>query len=37
MATEFARRAIPPDLRPSFREMETTCRGERAVAAVEAA
>ena len=37
MAAEFARRAIPPDLRPSFREMETTCRGERAVAAVEAA
>ena len=37
MATEVARRAIPPDLRPSFREMETACRGERAAPAAEAA
>lgn len=27
MAVEFARRAIPPELRPSFKEMETSCRG----------
>ncbi|HEX3877112.1 MAG TPA: flagellar motor stator protein MotA [Bryobacteraceae bacterium] len=27
MATEMARRAIPGTLRPSFKEMETACRG----------
>jgi chemotaxis protein MotA len=27
MAVEFARRAIPPELRPTFKEMETSCRG----------
>ncbi len=27
IATEFARRAIPHDVRPSFKEMEKTCKG----------
>ena len=27
MAVEFARRAIPGHLRPSFQEVEKTCRG----------
>jgi chemotaxis protein MotA len=27
MAVEMARRAIPTSLRPSFKEMETACRG----------
>jgi chemotaxis protein MotA len=27
MATEFARRAIPSSVRPSFKEMEAACRG----------
>jgi chemotaxis protein MotA len=27
MAVEMARRAIPSSMRPSFKEMETTCRG----------
>ncbi len=27
LAVEFARRAIPSEVRPSFREMETACRG----------
>jgi chemotaxis protein MotA len=27
LAVEFARRSIPGDLRPSFKEMETACRG----------
>lgn len=33
LAVEFARRAIPPDVRPSFKEMETTCRGGAKAAA----
>jgi len=33
LATEFARRAIPADLRPSFQEMETACRGARSAGA----
>ncbi len=27
LAVEFARRSVPGDLRPSFKEMETACRG----------
>ena len=27
LATEFARRSVPGELRPSFKEMETACRG----------
>jgi chemotaxis protein MotA len=27
MAAEMARRAIPTTLRPTFKEMETACRG----------
>jgi len=27
MAVEFARRAIPGHVRPSFKEVETLCRG----------
>jgi chemotaxis protein MotA len=39
MAVEFARRAIPGHVRPSFKEVETLCRhgGEAAPAAPEAA
>jgi chemotaxis protein MotA len=33
MAVEFARRAIPPDLRPTFKEMEGSCRGAAAAGA----
>jgi chemotaxis protein MotA len=29
MAVELARRAIPSAVRPSFKEMETTCRGAK--------
>jgi chemotaxis protein MotA len=32
-AVEYARRSIPSSLRPSFKEMETTCRGGSAPAA----
>ena len=27
IAVEFARRAIPPELRPTFQDMEATCKG----------
>jgi len=27
IAVEFARRSIPHDMRPTFKEMETTCKG----------
>ncbi len=37
MSTEFARRAIPHDLRPTFKEMEAACRGGGAAAAPKAA
>lgn len=30
LSVEFARRAIPSDVRPSFQEMEAACRGNRA-------
>src|SRR5215469_3668347 len=30
IAVEFARRAIPHDLRPTFQEMEATCKGHKA-------
>jgi chemotaxis protein MotA len=30
MATEFARRSIPSETRPTFKEMESTCRGGKA-------
>ncbi len=30
LAVEFSRRAIPADVRPSFKEMEAACRGEKA-------
>ncbi len=33
LAVEFARRAIPPEVRPSFKDMETACRGGNAAAA----
>lgn len=33
MATEFARRTIPADLRPTFQEMEAACRGARSAGA----
>ena len=36
LAIEFARRAIPSDVRPSFQEMETGCKGGGAPAAVAA-
>jgi chemotaxis protein MotA len=32
IAVEFARRAIPHDLRPTFQEMEATCKGRKAAA-----
>jgi chemotaxis protein MotA len=31
IAVEFARRAIPHDMRPTFKEMEATCKGKSAV------
>jgi chemotaxis protein MotA len=37
VAVEFGRRAIPPSVRPSFQQMETTCRSGGAAAPVEAA
>ena len=36
LSIEFARRAIPSDVRPSFKEMETGCKGGSAPAAVAA-
>lgn len=36
-AVEFARRSIPSSLRPSFKEMEATCRGGASAAAPAAA
>jgi chemotaxis protein MotA len=35
LAVEFARRSVPGDLRPSFKEMETTCRGGAAAGGEE--
>jgi len=32
IAVEFARRAIPPELRPSFKDMEAACKGRPAEA-----
>jgi chemotaxis protein MotA len=29
LAVEFARRSIPSDLRPTFKELEETCRGTK--------
>ena len=37
IAVEFARRAIPHDQRPTFKEMEAACRGGGAAAAKKAA
>ncbi len=37
MAVEFARRAVPGHVRPSFKEVEQACRGGGAPAAAEAA
>ena len=33
IAVEFARRAIPPEMRPTFHEMEAACKGAPAAAA----
>lgn len=33
IAVEFARRAIPHDMRPTFKDMEATCKGKGAAAA----
>jgi chemotaxis protein MotA len=32
ISVEFARRAIPHDLRPSFKDMEIACKGMAAAA-----
>lgn len=37
IAVEFSRRAIPHELRPSFKEMETACKGGSAAPASKAA
>lgn len=37
IAVEFARRSIPHDLRPTFKEMETACKSGGAAAAAKAA
>jgi chemotaxis protein MotA len=37
IAVEFARRAIPPELRPTFQEMEATCKGRAKASAAAAA
>lgn len=37
IAVEFARRAVPHDLRPTFKEMEAACKGGHAAAAGGAA
>jgi chemotaxis protein MotA len=36
-AVEYARRSIPSDVRPQFKEMEDTCRGDKSGAAPAAA
>ncbi len=36
VAVEMARRAVPTRVRPSFEELESTCRGTKAAAAAEA-
>jgi len=36
VAVEFGRRAIPPSVRPSFQQMETTCRSGGGAAGAEA-
>jgi chemotaxis protein MotA len=33
IAVEFARRAVPPEMRPTFHEMEAACKGQPAAAA----
>jgi len=35
IAVEFARRAIPPDFRPTFQEMEAACKGRKPPASIE--
>jgi len=35
VAIEFGRRAIPPSVRPSFQQMEATCRSGGAAASAE--
>ena len=37
LAVEFARRVIPSDVRPSFKEMETACRASASAAATASA
>ena len=37
IAVEFARRAIPHDVRPTFKEMEAACKGGNTAAAAKAA
>jgi chemotaxis protein MotA len=37
IAVEFARRAIPHEMRPTFKEMEATCKGKGAAAAGKSA
>jgi chemotaxis protein MotA len=37
IAVEFARRAIPHEMRPTFKEMEATCKGKGAVPAGKSA
>jgi chemotaxis protein MotA len=37
IAVEFARRAVPPEMRPTFHEMEAFCKGTPAAAAAKAA
>lgn len=37
IAVEFSRRAIPHELRPTFKEMETACKGGAAPQAIKAA
>lgn len=37
IAVEFARRAIPPEMRPTFHEMEAACKSAPAAAAAQAA
>jgi chemotaxis protein MotA len=37
IAIEFARRAVPPEMRPAFHEMEAACKGAPAAAAAKAA
>lgn len=37
ICVEFARRAIPPSIRPTFKEMEASCKGRSAVPEAKAA